>query len=290
MNKPMIVAEISANHLGSLKRAIALIDCAAASGADAVKFQTFTPEQMVDADVKILRGPWAGRNALELYRECHTPRAWHAELFARAQELGIAAFSSVFHPEDVAFLEGLECPMYKISSFEITDLNLIAFAARTLKPLIISTGMATQGEIFEATQTAARVVRAERPLGPPPDITLLKCTSAYPARVEDANLASMEEMAAWGMIKVGVSDHTLGYTVPVVATALGASVIEKHLTISRADGGPDAAFSAEPAEFASMVALCRQAAKALGEVRFGPTESELAHILLRRPSGGKRGA
>lgn len=273
-----IVAEISANHLGSLDRALRIVGVAAAAGADAVKLQTYTPEQMADPGLIIPRGPWAGRNAVALYREGHTPREWHKPLFERAHSLGLMAFSSVFHPDDVDFLETLGCPMYKISSFELTDLNLIHYAGRTGKPIVISTGMATVEEIYAAVMANYGAV----------DLTLLKCTSAYPASPADANLLTMRAMRQHFCVKVGLSDHTMGMGVAIAAAALGASMIEKHLTLSRADGGPDAAFSMEPSEFAQMVVECRRAAQAVGEVRYGPSAAEAEHLGLRRASGGKR--
>ena len=272
---------MSANHLGSFERALRIVDAAADVGADAIKLQTFTPEQMVDADTVIQSGPWAGRKALELYREAHTPREWHTALFAHAKARGIVCFSSVFHRDDVDFLETLGCPMYKIASFEITDRPLIKHAAATGKPIIMSTGMATSFEILQAVCDASHGTQ---------DMTLLKCTSAYPAPLEDANLATIPEMAHRNRVKAGLSDHTLGHTAAVVATALGATMIEKHLTLKRSDGGPDAAFSAEPHEFAEMVKACREARAALGEVHYGPVASEESSLPLRRQSGGKRGS
>lgn len=281
--KPLFVAEVSANHLGSLKRALAIVEAAAAAGADAVKLQTFTPEQMVDAGATAKSGPWAGRGLLELYREAHTPREWHRTIFDFAARVGIKAFSSAFHRDDVDFLETLGCPIYKIASFELTDHALIRYAARTGKPLIISTGMATLGEIAMAAN-AAKTAGC-------PDLTLLKCTSAYPADCSDANLAAMAWLPRLARCDgFGLSDHTLGIGVAVAAVALGASVIEKHLTLSREDGGPDAAFSMEPGEFARMVTEGRRAAAAIGTARFGPCASEAEMLPLRRRSGGKRAA
>lgn len=278
-----IVAELSANHLGSLNRALAIVEAAARAGADAVKLQTFTPEQMAEPGKLITSGPWAGREALELYREAHTPRAWHALLFQRASLLGLEAFSSVFHPDDVDFLETLGCPRYKIASFELTDHNLIAYAARTGKPIIISTGMALIEEICAAVFAARVSVDGFL------DLTLLKCTSAYPALPQDANLAAGTMLPRiTSCPKWGFSDHTLGIGVAVAAATLGATMIEKHLTLARADGGPDAAFSMEPDEFAQMVTECRRAAAAVGEVRYGPTAAEAEHLSLRRAPGGKR--
>lgn len=274
-----IVAEISANHLGSLERALLLVDAAAKAGADAVKLQTFTPEQMAPLNFLIEDGPWAGRHALELYREAHTPRDWHGPIFRLARELGIVVFSSVFHRDDVDFLETLDCPVYKISSFELTDHALIAYAAATGKPLVLSTGMATLAEIAEAMRAAAACTQ----------LTLLKCTSAYPASSADANLLTGPTWQALG-VTWGLSDHTEGIGVAIAAAVLGASMIEKHLTLARADGGPDASFSMEPAEFAQMVQECRRAKQALGEVRYGPTEAERAYLPLRRAPGGMRGS
>jgi N-acetylneuraminate synthase len=285
---PFFVAELSCNHLGDFSRAVALVEAAAQSGASAIKLQTFEPHQMCEPDVVIESGPWAGRKLLDLYTECHTPKSWHAPLFARAKELGIEAFSSVFHKDDVDFLETLNCPRYKISSFEILDLPLIRHAAETKKPLIISCGMATIEEINAA-------VWAARP-GP---VTLLKCTSAYPAEAADAHLLAgvasthMFAHADPNICKVplwGLSDHTLTLGVVTAAVALGASMVERHFTLSRAHGGPDALFSTEPSEFKAMVQLCREAAAAIGEVRYGPTESEMCSLPLRRKPGGKRGS
>lgn len=279
-----IVAELSANHLGSLARARAIIDAAARAGADAVKLQTFTPEQMADPGAIVEAGPWAGCNLVDLYTAAHTPREWHPELFAYAREFGIEIFSSVFHPDDVDFLESLGCPRYKIASFELTDLDLIAYAARTGKPLIISTGMAT----FREIERAVAVVIRHSPRAPM--LTLLRCTSAYPASPADAHLATILDMASRLRCEVGLSDHTMGIGVAVAAAALGASMIEKHLTLARSDGGPDAAFSMEPHEFAQMVTECRRAAAAVGAVRYGPSAAEAAHLPLRRAPGGKRAA
>lgn len=274
--RPLFVAELSANHLGDLGRALAIVEAAAKAGADAVKFQTFTPEQMADPGVLIKSGPWVGCEALELYREAHTPREWHPELFACARACNLLAFSSVFHPDDVDFLEAFDCPFYKIASFELTDYELIAYAANTGRSIVMSTGMAKRGEIERAVAAAGS------------DVILLKCTSAYPAEPCDANLATMVAMRDAFGVKVGLSDHTLGIGVAVASSALGAELIEKHLTLSRADGGPDAAFSMEPHEFAQMVVEGRRAAAAVGEVRYGPSAAEADHLALRRVSGGKR--
>lgn len=260
---------------------MAIVNEAVIAGADAIKLQTFTPEQMVDGDKVLESGPWAGRKAIDLYREAHVQRAWHKPLFEFARGEGIVAFSSVFHPDDVDFLEALDCPIYKIASFELTETDLIRYTALKGKPMIISTGMATVEEIWRALQ-AAREFGAGQ-------ITLLKCTSAYPTPPEDCNLMAMG-MLRYHNVDIGLSDHTAGIGVAVAATALGASVIEKHLTLARADGGPDAAFSMEPAEFAQLVIECRRAAAALGETRLGPTPAEASSMGLRRAPGGKRGS
>lgn len=269
MAKPLIVAEISANHLGSFGRAQALVEAAADAGADAVKFQTFQPQQMAVRHV-LEDGPWAGRTLNDLYQEAYLPRHWHSDLFRLARDRGLVPFSTPFHPDDVDFLETLDCPMYKIASFELVDLRLIRHAARTGKPLVMSTGMATKAEIQMAARTALDVGCG--------DITLLKCTSAYPADASAANLATMCDW--W--LQQGISDHSPGLGVAVAAAALGVTYIEKHMTLSRADGGPDAAFSMEPDEFKQMAIECRRAAAAIGEVRYGPSESEQASLKLRR--------
>lgn len=281
MKQPFIVAEIGGNHLGSQTRALRLIDAACHADADAVKFQCFTPEQMADPGVIVQSGPWAGRELLQLYRETHTPRAWFPLMFAHARASHVMPFASVFHTDDVDFLETLDCEMYKISSFEIIDLNLIRHAARTKKPIILSAGMATEEEIeraWNATVDTAHTI-------------VLKCTSSYPADPAETNLLTMRSwMRPQYAYDVGLSDHTLGLGVAVAAVALGAVMVEKHLTLSRADGGHDAAFSSEPAEFAAMVKACREAHAALGEVRYGPTPSEMSSLPLRRLKGGKRGS
>lgn len=272
-----IVAEISANHLGRMGRALALIDAAKAAGADAVKFQLYDPDKMAPSDLVIESGPWAGRNARELYREAMTPREWFPQLFAHAGYAGIEAFSSVFDVDGLAYLESLGCPRYKIASFELVDLDLIRAVARTGKPVILSTGMAWYDDISQAVR-AASACR---------DLTLLKCTSGYPAPAAEANLAAGQALGGYtfGRIlhgtKWGLSDHSLGFGIAAAAAALGASMIEKHITLARSDGGPDAAFSSEPKEFAAMVRACREAEAAIGEVRYGPTDSEMPQLQLR---------
>lgn len=275
MRTPTFVAELSANHLGSLERALALVDAAAKAGADAVKLQTYDPVRMAgNADLRIEAGPWKGRKLVELYREAMTPLNWHKRLFARAGQHGMAGFSSAFSTEDVDALEELGCPVYKIASFELVDLPLIKFAAQTGKPIILSTGMASLPEIEDgvamATDAGCR------------DLTVLKCSSSYPAK--DVNLSTIMDMREYfgPAVKIGFSDHTRGIGAAVAAIGLGAVMIEKHLTIARADGGPDAQFSAEPAEFAAMVQAGREAFQSIGTVHYGPTEEEAPSLALRR--------
>lgn len=282
MKRPLIVAEIGANHLGSLKRAERLVIAARKAGADAVKFQCFTPEQMADPGVMIESGPWQGRELLDLYRETHTPREWFPALFATAREHELIPFASVFHPDDVDFLETLACSMYKISSFEMLDLPLIERVAATSSNIVISTGMATQEEIA----AALRVIRDYDALA---ECTLLKCTSAYPATCADANLLTLADMVRSFACDIGLSDHTMGHSCAVAATVLGASMIEKHLILDRADDSPDAAFSSTPAEFETMVDEVWQVHACLGRVHYFPVEAEASSLPLRRPPGGKRG-
>lgn len=275
MNTPFIVAEISANHLGSLERALKLIDAAKKAGADAVKFQCYSAQEMVANDGCLIQGgPWRGRGLADLYQEAQTPYHWFATMFAYARSISIEPFSSIFSASDISFLEDLRCPRYKIASFELVDLPLIRKVASVGKPMILSTGMSSLDEIEEAVFHAKQ--------GGASDITLLKCTSAYPATAADANLATMRHLAETFDRRVGLSDHTLGIAVPVAAAALGASMIEKHLTFRRVEGGPDAAFSLEPDEFGAMVKACREAAQAIGEVRYGPSEAETPQLALRR--------
>lgn len=277
-HRPYVVAELSANHLGGLERALAIVDAAARAGVDAVKLQTYTPDTITidhtGPGFVLESGPWRGRRLYELYQEAHTPWQWHAALFERARALGIAAFSSPFDASAVSLLESLGCPAYKIASFELVDPALIAAAAATGKPLLLSTGMADGKEIAEAI-AAARAAGAR-------EVALLHCVSSYPSRVEDSNLRTIPDMAQRFGVPVGLSDHTLGTTVAVAATVLGACVIEKHATLRRADGGPDAAFSLEPDELARLVEDAAAAYAALGAIHYAPEESELAMRALRR--------
>ena len=266
----MIVAELGASHNGSFARAIELIDLAADAGADAVKFQTWTPETMAFAGNKIESGAWIGMDMQALYAQAHTPWEWMKPLFDHAKKKGLIAFSTPFDHGALEFLETLNCPIYKISSFEIVDLELIRACAKTGKRLIISTGMASRMEVLLAVKAAEGAA----------SITLLKCTSAYPARPESCNLSTLEDLKRI-CPSVGISDHTHGISVPVAATVMGIDVIEKHLTLSRKEG-LDAQFSLEPHEFKQMVAECRNAQEAIGTVQYGPTPDELPSLKLRR--------
>lgn len=265
---PFIVAEMSANHLGNFNRALDIVQAAADAGADAIKFQTWTPGRMCISDYVLNHGPWAGRLLRDLYAEAHTPWEWHEPLFKFARNRGLIPFSAAFDRESVDFLETLDVDRHKVASFELVDLPLIRYMASKGKPMILSTGMATDKEIWSDAWLAVRDSGNQLPL------TVLKCSSAYPADASSANLATYGNgrLAAnlWG-----VSDHTLGIGVAVAATALGATMIEKHLTLARADGGPDAGFSMEPHEFKQLVTECRRAAAAVGKASYGcgPGES-----------------
>lgn len=272
LNNPFIVAEIATSHHQSYGKAIELIEAAKEAGADAVKFQTYLPEEIA-ADVPIHSGPWAGRNYRDLYTEGSMPWTWHETLFGHARKIGLVPFSSPFSEAAVNRLETVYCPIYKIASPEITHLSLIAAAARTGKPLIISTGMATLQEIL-----AARKVAKDNGC---PRAIFLHCLSAYPAQPADFNLNTMLFMKRAGL-EVGLSDHSIGYIPAVTAIALGAVVIEKHFCLDRKDGGPDAQHSLEPHEFEGLVWACRTAASTLGKALFGPRPCELDSVQYRR--------
>ncbi len=275
---PYVIAELSGNHNGDIRRAFELIEVAKAAGADAVKIQTYTADTItLDHDgpeFTITGGPWHGRRLYDLYSEAQTPWEWHSELFARARGLGITIFSSPFDVTAIDFLESLDAPAFKIASFEAIDLPLIAKAASTGMPLIISTGMANQEEIGEAVATARAAGNSQT--------ILLHCVSAYPAQPEEANLRTICDMAERFGVIAGLSDHTLGVEVAVAAVAAGACVIEKHVTLRRADGGPDAAFSIEPEELKQLCDGCRTAWRAMGRVNYERTEGERGNVVFRR--------
>lgn len=275
---PFVIAEMSGNHNQSLDRALAILDAAKAAGADAVKLQTYTPDTMtIDCDgpgFVVDGGLWDGRTLYDLYREAHTPWQWQSHLFARAKELGLIIFSTPFDVTAVDFLEDLGAPAYKVASFELVDLPLIGRIAATGKPIIMSTGMASVEEIDEAV-TCARSSGCA-------NLALLHCVSAYPTPAEQSNLKTIAAIAERWDVVVGLSDHTLGTAVATTAIALGAAVIEKHFTLARADGGPDAAFSLEPAEFATLCRDCRTAWAALGSQDFARPASEKGSLAFRR--------
>jgi pseudaminic acid synthase len=277
---PFIVAEMSGNHNQSLERGLAIVDAAANAGAHALKLQTYAADTMtldmtggafsIDDPASL----WFGNSLYELYQRAHTPWEWHEPIFRRARDRGMIVFSSPFDSTAIEFLETLDAPCYKIASFENIDLELIRKAASTGKPLIVSTGMASIAELDEA-------VREARAAGCR-DLVLLKCTSTYPAPPVDTNLATIPHLRALFGCEVGLSDHTFGIGAAVASVALGASVIEKHFTLARADGGVDSAFSMEPQEFAALVDETGRAWQALGEVRYGPTETEKKSLIFRR--------
>lgn len=274
-----VIAELSANHQHRLDRALELVRVAAQAGADAVKLQTYTPDTMtIDCDeppFRIGAGTlWEGRNLYDLYREAATPWEWHAPIMEEARRLGLHCFSTPFDDTSIAFLDALDVPALKIASFELTDLELIAGAAATGRPLVISTGMATADEI----DAAVRVAAANGDGG----IALLRCNSAYPAPAEEMDLRTITDMARrWGR-PVGISDHTLSNASSVAAVALGACIVEKHITFRRDEGGPDSAFSLEPDELAGLVRDVRDAQAAVGTVRYGPQVRERASLAFRR--------
>ena len=280
MSPPMVIAEMSGNHNQSLERALEIVEAAAKSGAHALKLQTYTADTMtLDVDMPGFRiedeqSLWNGRTLYELYEEAHTPWEWHAPIMDRAKELGLICFSTPFDDTAVNFLEDLNVPAYKIASFENTDLALIRKVAATGKPVLMSTGMATVDELELSVRTAREAGCR--------DLILLKCTSSYPASPEDSNILTLLNMRERFGCEVGLSDHTLGVGVAVAAVAHGAVVIEKHFTLSRAEGGVDAAFSMEPAEMRCLLEETTRARLSLGNVKYGAGQSEAGSVQFRR--------
>jgi N-acetylneuraminate synthase len=275
-----VIAELSGNHNQSLERAMALVDAAAEAGAHAVKLQTYTADIMtldVRAPGFVIDDPkslWNGRSLYDLYEEAHTPWEWHEPLFARARERGMECLSTPFDAGAIEFLERFEPPAYKIASFELTDLELIAAAARTGRPIILSTGMANVAEIDEAVRTVRKNGSG--------DVVVLKCTSTYPASPANSNIATIAHMRSLFGTEVGISDHTPGIGVSVAAVALGATLIEKHFTLRRADGGVDSAFSLEPAQLRALVEESERAWLGRGVVAYGPSRDEQPSLQFRR--------
>jgi pseudaminic acid synthase len=279
-HKPFVIAEMSGNHNQSLERALDIVEAAARAGAHGLKLQTYTADSMTlpiehgDFFISDPNSLWHGTSLHALYQQAYTPWEWHAPIFARARALGMVPFSTPFDAAAVDFLEQLDVACYKIASFENTDLPLVRQVAATGKPLIISTGMASIAELDET-------VRAAREAGCR-DLVLLKCTSNYPSTPANTHLATIPHMAGLFQCQVGLSDHTMGIGAAVASVALGATVIEKHFTLRRADGGVDSAFSLEPEEFAQLVIESERAWQAMGQVHYGPTEAERASLQYRR--------
>lgn len=279
-DKPFIIAEMSGNHNQSLERALKIVEAAAKSGAHALKIQTYTADTMTldvekpEFKINDKDSLWDGQNLYHLYKQAYTPWEWHKPIFDRARELGMIPFSTPFDETAVDFLEELDVELYKIASFENTDIPLIKKVAATGKPMIISTGMATVAELDET-------VRAARQAGCK-DLILLKCTSTYPATPDNTNISTIPHMRDLFNVQVGLSDHTMGTGVSVASVALGATVIEKHFTLSRADGGVDAAFSMEPDEMVALVVETERAWQAMGTITYGATEKEKESLKFRR--------
>lgn len=279
-NPPFVIAEMSGNHNRSLDRALRIVEAAAAAGVHAIKLQTYTADTMtLDLNERefFIDDPaslWHGRSLYELYQEAHTPWEWHEPIFKRAHELGLIAFSTPFDETAVDFLEKLQVPCYKISSFENTDIPLIRKVAATGKPIIISTGMATIAELDEAVRTAREAGARE--------IVLLKCTSTYPASPKNANIRTIPHMKELFDCEVGISDHTLGIGTAICSVALGATVIEKHFTLNRKEGGVDSAFSMEPDEMKFLVQETKRAWQSLGKIKYGAEENEINSLIYKR--------
>lgn len=277
---PFIIAEMSGNHNQSLERALAIVDAVAKAGVHALKLQTYTADTMtldIDTGEFFIDEPeslWKGSTLYELYEEAYTPWEWHEPIFNRCKELGLICFSTPFDATAVEFLESLGVPCYKIASFENTDIPLIRKVAATGKPLLISTGMASKAELAES-------IRAAREAGCK-DLILLKCTSTYPATPENTNILTIPHMRELFDVHVGLSDHTMGIGVAVASVALGVTVIEKHFTLSRSDGGVDSAFSMEPEEMRALVVETERAWQSLGSVNYGATEKEKSSLMFRR--------
>ena len=277
---PFLIAEMSGNHNQSLDLALEIVEAAAKTGVHALKIQTYTPDTMtLDLDEREFhisdpKSLWSGTSLYKLYGQAFTPWEWHEAIFKRAKELGIVAFSTPFDDTAVDFLESLDVPCYKIASFENTDLPLIRKVAATGKPMIISTGMASIAELDDT-------VRAARQAGCK-DLILLKCTSTYPATADNTNILTIPHMRELFGCEVGLSDHTMGVGVSVASVALGATVIEKHFTLNRADGGVDSSFSMEPAEMAQLVVETERAWQSLGQVSYGATDAEQKSVIFRR--------
>jgi pseudaminic acid synthase len=278
--QPFIIAEMSGNHNQSLERALEIVESAAKAGAHALKIQTYTADTMtldINQGEFYISDPsslWAGNSLYKLYQEAYTPWEWHKPIFDHCQKLGMIGFSTPFDESAVDFLESLQVPLYKIASFENTDLPLIRKVAQTYKPMIISTGMATIAELDET-------VRSAREAGCQ-DLILLKCTSTYPANPENTNLLTIPHLRDLFNVQVGLSDHTMGIGAAIASVALGATVIEKHFTLNRADGGVDSAFSMEPEEMRQLVVESERAWQALGKITYGATEAEKGSLKFRR--------
>ena len=278
-NSVFVIAEMSANHQGSKSLALEIVHAAAESGADAIKFQHYKPETITvrstHSDFEIRGGTlWDGRRLADLYADAMMPWEWTADLASEARKLGINWLSSPFDETAVDFLEEVDVPMYKVASFELVDLPLIRYVASKGKPVIMSTGMATELEIDCAVRAAQE--------GGAPSVSILRCNSMYPANSSEMDLAAIPEMIKRWSIPVGLSDHTMSSVTAIAAVALGATIVEKHLTIRRSDGGPDGAFSTEPAEFSQLVRDIHEAKAAIGSVRFGPSPAELKSLAHRR--------